>query len=155
MCKTSNYIADGSYHLQLVQPPLQTPRSRGSSLPAMAAVRLPGVLGDLVLRASRAATKHTRTHTHTVQPTTHHLKIHLASSYSNFQKSHTCLSLCLFRESGAAFTPRLFEAMNHGHIIKLQWADTSSIKRTGGNIFGVFALSISHALLTSLCLSCL
>lgn len=99
--------------------------------------------------------QNTHAHTHTVQPTTHHLKIHLASSYSNFQKSHTCLSLCLFRESGAAFTPRLFEAMNHGHIIKLQWADTSIIKRTGGNIFGVFALSISHALLTSLCLSCL
>lgn len=52
----------------------------------------------------------------------------------------------------SAFIVRLFEGMNHTHIIKLQWGDTSIIKRAGGNIFSVFALSIRHALLTHLCL---
>lgn len=64
---------------------------------------------------------------------------------------HLCsLSFPLFKESSAAFTLRLLKGMNHTHINKLQWNDTSVIKRTGGNIFCVFALSIRHALLTPL-----
>lgn len=49
-------------------------------------------------------------------------------------------------------TLRPFEGGNHADVTKLQWDDTTIIKRTGGNVFGALALSISRALLTDLCL---
>lgn len=67
----------------------------------------------------------------------------------SWKKDDIRVLLSRFKVSGTVFTPELFEGMNHTRIIKLQWGDTSIIKRTGGNIFCVFAISIRHALLTT------
>lgn len=60
------------------------------------------------------------------------------------------IPLSIFNVSNTVFIPRLFEGMNHTHIIKLQKDDKSIIKRTGGNTFCAFALSMKHALLITL-----